>query len=154
MTFTQVLAFLDRYPDDHPSNWKLSLIPGTLNVCRVVERSTTVEGLRDSICRWIQRVDPTDRLKLAAEEGDDGVYNLSPHLLRAWLGPVPVVLPDGCGINTDTGAREHLQDHLLLTDLGKNGLMIESNGTQVHYVNPAALHWLRTGNINDNGEKA
>jgi hypothetical protein len=146
MTFGQVIAFLERYPDDHPSGWKLALVPGTLNVCRVVERPATVEGLRDSICRWLLRVEPTDPIKLAADDGDDGVYNLSPHLLRAWLGPVPVVLPEGCGVNVSTGAREYLEDHLLLTDMGEDGLMIEK-GCIRHFVPPATLHWLRTGEV-------
>lgn len=71
---------------------------------------------------------------------------LGPTFLRVLLGPVPVVLPDGCGVNVSTGAREYLEDHLLLTDMGEDGLMIEK-GCIRHFIAPATLQWLRTGEV-------
>jgi hypothetical protein len=77
---------------------------------------------------------------------DEGDYEgiASPLLLRAWLGPVPEVLPEGCSM---PGGNRRFQGAGLLIALEGAGLYIEHNEhTYLRRTIPAdTIAWLLTG---------
>jgi hypothetical protein len=69
---------------------------------------------------------------------------IGPHLLRAWLGPVPVVLPEGCRVDGDE--RCFVDDGAIVSWVA-GGLLIEAGRPVRVGVGPKVLHWLRTGEV-------
>lgn len=145
MTLGQIIEYLERYPVDHPTNVAIRWVNGSATTFCVAWAPSTAGVLLQAFKAAHVTSDclhDTPRI----DDGENPIEAASPLLLRAWLGPVPVVLPDGCGVNIGTGAREYLEDHLLLTDMGEDGLMIEK-GCIRHFIAPATLQWLRTGEV-------
>jgi len=149
VTFAQAIAFLERYPDAHPSPVSLERAESSLNVFTVHDTPNTCQVLRDYLGGRACYVDGGTPVRLSAPADEGGPAYLSPHLLRAWLGPVPVVLPDGCSAD-ENGERSCECNGAHIIDLGDDGLMVDCSGmsaASVTYITPATLHWLRTGEV-------
>lgn len=148
MTFEQVIAFLKRYPGEHPSPIRLGRVQGSSNVFKVIPAETYVASLLDLLGVTLNTQGTL--VKLLPNSDDDTIkafQDISPHLLRAWLGPVPVVLPEGCSVDPVSKVRQW-QDRgqVFLMEAGAAGLRIATVEDSA-IIPDATLHWLRTGEV-------
>lgn len=140
MTFEQVIAFLERYPCDHQSKVSIGRVQGAFNVIKVLDGPGTAGQMRDVLAVMLQRGEglPVKVLPFHKDAGE--VFSISAHLLRAWLGPVPVVLPDGCSV--DDGTRIWGDGDASVAFTGTGGLHIRWCGAGV-VISAETLAWLR-----------
>ena len=150
MTLAEILAFLKHYPTDHPCPIGVRWNTGS-RVCIATDVETTTGHLIGVLSG---RVDTCPMLAVVTfDEGDhEGIA--SPLLLRAWLGPVPAVLPEGCEMQGNV-RRYNASDDLCIS-FGDRGMVASGNtGKQqprninsgVLSLNPVSLHWVMTGKL-------
>jgi hypothetical protein len=171
MTLAELRDTLSPYPDDHPHlemTRDLDLYDSEALAFTAMDTPSTVGAWRadltklgNSTIEWtkggLRHINGKTEV-LVAESGECG-EPMTRALLRAWLGPVPVVLPDGCEVWMK-GRRYNVCKSLVITHIQGITTVCGTTSGQLVALDPAAMEWVRTGNIsgdypawmNNNGE--
>lgn len=143
MTIGQIIEHLKLYPTDHPTDVAVRWQSGA-TFCVAWSPSTAGAVLRAFESAHVTSHCLCDTARI--DDGEHPVEAASPLLLRAWLGPVPVVLPEGCSV--EGGVRLFRADpYVAAVWMTEGYYSISEKGRHVMRLTPEALHWLRTGEV-------
>lgn len=153
MTLSELRDALSAYPDDHLSPVRLSEPRHSGGLYFVIKHEPgNVADLKEAVASGHVPGNLRTPVLFADTPGTSCAFSHT--LLRAWLGPVPVVLPEGC--SEGSRGRQYVagsSDVLLMeARVGEEGLRIEltadyTRRLESFIIPDAALHWLRTGEV-------
>ena len=147
MTLYELRDALSAYPKTHPSpvSFGSDEVKNGIRFGAEYSEGNTVGDLLQDANSWDAGCDDF----VCEVETDQGVALLTAHLLRAWLGPVPVVLPEGWLLEEDGGRRIEgvIFDAFNLEPNENSSVRIAARQAGTLDLSAAALRFLMTGEV-------
>lgn len=137
MTLGKLIEHLKLYPANHPTTAAIRWSRGT-TFCVAWAPSTVGKLLAAFESAHVTSHYLCDEVRI--DDGESPIETATPLLLRAWLGPVPVVLPEGCEVVDGQRRWREAGNFIFFHDNGAQQIQLGSLGV----VLPAeTLAWLR-----------
>ena len=146
MTLGQIIEYLERYPVDHPTNVAIRWVNGSATTFCVAWAPSTAGVLLQAFKAAHVTSDCLQDTP-SIDDGENPIEAATPLLLRAWLGPVPVVLPEGCAVDPVSKVRQWQDVDRVFVVEARTGRLRIATVEDSAIIPDAALHWLRTGEV-------